>query len=105
MRSAHRAFAHPMDHLLLQIVSVLTRRRPNVTLRNSTNSEVEPEREALSAHCELPQRRLAPLSVTDRIAAFLDGRTHGEDLLHELYDYVLAEPIPQSMRELLKWSY
>jgi len=105
MRSAHRAFAHPMDHLLLQIVSVLTRRRPNVTLRNSTNSEVEPEREALSAHCELPQPRLAPLSVTDRIAAFLDGRTHGDDLLHELYDYVLAEPIPPSMRELLKWSY
>ena len=76
-----------------------------MTLRNSTNSEVEPEREALSAHCELPQPRLAPLSVTDRIAAFLDGRTHGDDLLHELYDYVLAEPIPPSMRELLKWSY
>ena len=105
MRSTHRAFAHPMDHLLLQIVSVLTRRRPNVTLRNSTNSEVEPEREAVPAHCELPRPRVASLSVTDRIAAFLDGRTHGEDLLHELYDYVLAEPIPQSMRELLKWSY
>ena len=39
--------------------------------------------------------------MTDRIAAFLDGRTHGEDLLHELYDYVLEEPIPQRMSEIL----
>jgi len=39
--------------------------------------------------------------MTDRIAAFLDGRTHGEELLHELYDYVLEEPIPQRMRALL----
>lgn len=40
-------------------------------------------------------------SVADRIAAFLDGRTHGEDLLHELYDHVLEEPIPEGMRALL----
>jgi len=40
--------------------------------------------------------------MAGRIAAFLDGKTHGEDLLHELYDYVLEEPIPESMRELLK---
>jgi hypothetical protein len=39
--------------------------------------------------------------MSDRIAAFLDGRTHGEDLLHELYDHVLDEPIPQRMREIL----
>lgn len=40
-------------------------------------------------------------SVKDQIAAFLDGRTHGEDLLHTLYDHVLDEPIPESMRRLL----
>jgi hypothetical protein len=39
--------------------------------------------------------------MTHRIAAFLDGSTHGEDLLHELYDHVLDEPIPQRMREIL----
>ena len=54
------------------------------------------------ADCSLPQPGLARLSVADRIAAFLDGRTHGEELLHELYDYVLEEPIPQRMRALLK---
>ena len=73
-----------------------------MTLCNSMNSEVKPESKAVPAQCGLPQADPAPLSVADRIAAFLDGRTHGEDLLHELYDYVLEEPIPQSMRELLK---
>ena len=73
-----------------------------MTLCNSMTSEIEPERKAVAARCGLPKPDLAPLSVADRIAAFLDGRTHGEDLLHELYDYVLEEPIPQSMRELLK---
>ena len=91
MRYAHGAFAHPMDHLLLQTVSVLTPRRSNVTLCTP-----------VLADCSLPQPGLARFSVADRIAAFLDGRTHGEDLLHELYDYILEEPIPQSMRELLK---
>jgi hypothetical protein len=41
-------------------------------------------------------------SVPARIADFLDGRTNGEDLFHELYDYVLTEPIPEPMRRLLR---
>ena len=102
MRQEHGPFAYLTDHLLLQTVSVLTPRRSNVTLCNSMNSEIKPERKTVPTQCGLPQPALAPLSVADRIAAFLDGRTHGEDLLHELYDYVLEEPIPQSMRELLK---
>jgi hypothetical protein len=40
-------------------------------------------------------------SVPERIAAFLDGKTCGEDLLHELYDHVLQEPIPEAMRAIL----
>ena len=40
--------------------------------------------------------------VGEQLLDFLDGRTHGEDLLHELYDHVLEEPIPQRMRALLK---
>jgi hypothetical protein len=91
MRQEHGPFAYLTDHLLLQTVSVLTPRRFNVTLCNP-----------VPADCSLPQPGLARFSVADRIAAFLDGRTHGEDLLHELYDYILEEPIPQSMRELLK---
>jgi hypothetical protein len=48
-----------------------------------------------------PQSELTGPSVATRIAAFLDGRTCGEDLLHALYDYVLNEPIPQPIRALL----
>ncbi len=39
--------------------------------------------------------------MAERIADFLAGRTHGEELLHELYDYVLEEPVPQRLRALL----
>jgi hypothetical protein len=40
-------------------------------------------------------------SVEDQIAAFLDGRTQGEELLRALYDHVLDEPIPPQMKALL----
>ena len=73
-----------------------------MALCNSMSSETKLERKAVPTHCGLPQPPLVPGSVADRIAAFLDGRTHGEELLHELYDYVLEEPIPQRMRALLK---
>jgi hypothetical protein len=44
-----------------------------------------------------------PMRTVDRgIAAFLDGATNGEELLHALYDHILAEPIPQSMRGILQ---
>jgi hypothetical protein len=67
------------------------------------SSEAKPEFEAVSiaTPCGVPPP-IVSRSVADRIADFLDGRTHGEDLLHELYDYVLEEPIPQRMRALLK---
>jgi hypothetical protein len=39
-------------------------------------------------------------SVEDQILDFLDGRTHGENLLHALYDHILDEPIPDQMRGL-----
>lgn len=44
---------------------------------------------------------LAGPALEARIAAFLDGTTHGEDLLHVLYDHVLDEPVPERMRALL----
>jgi hypothetical protein len=72
-----------------------------VALCNSISSEAKPEHKAVPTLGGLPQRAPAPPSVADRIGAFLDGRTHGEDLLHELYDYVLEEPIPERMRKIL----
>jgi Anti-sigma factor NepR len=41
-------------------------------------------------------------SIAAEIADFLDGLTHGETLLHALYDHILDEPIPERLRELLK---
>jgi hypothetical protein len=72
-----------------------------VALCNIMSSEAKPERKPVPALHGIPQQVPAPLSVADRIAAFLHGRTHGEDLLHELYDHVLEEPIPQRMSEIL----
>jgi hypothetical protein len=66
------------------------------------STKAKPELKAVPARCRLSQPPLEPLAVADRIAAFLDGRTQGGDLLHELYDHILKEPIPRSMRALLK---
>jgi hypothetical protein len=41
-------------------------------------------------------------TVEEQILDFLDGRTHGEDLLHALHDHVLDEPIPERMRALFR---
>ncbi len=49
----------------------------------------------------VPRSALPEVSVPARIAAFLDGRTCGEDLLHALYDHILDEPIPHAMRAML----
>lgn len=54
---------------------------------------------ALSAAAEF--ECLRP-SIEEQIADFLDGRTHGEELLHALYDHVLDEPIPPQMKALLQ---
>jgi len=40
--------------------------------------------------------------VACRIRAFLDGQTHGEDVLGALYGGVADEPIPERLRALLK---
>jgi len=39
-------------------------------------------------------------TVGEQLLDFLDGRTHGEELLHTLYDHVLDEPVPERMRAL-----
>ena len=45
--------------------------------------------------------RLPRSSIGDEIVDFLDGRTHGEALLHALYDHILDEPVPARLREVL----
>jgi hypothetical protein len=51
--------------------------------------------------CSPPRAMPAATGVEGRIAAFLAGKSDGGELLHALYDYVLDEPIPPSMRALL----
>jgi hypothetical protein len=46
------------------------------------------------------RRQLALSFVEEQINDFLDGRTHGESVLHALYDHVLEEPIPARMQAL-----
>jgi hypothetical protein len=52
--------------------------------------------------CNVSKSNFLRNLVEDQIIHFLDGRTHGEELLHALYDYVLDEPIPEQMRSLFK---
>jgi hypothetical protein len=57
---------------------------------------------AIPGFCGSGEAHFTARSMADRIGDFLDGRTNGEDLFHELYDYVLAEPVPERMRALLR---
>lgn len=41
-------------------------------------------------------------SIDRRIRAFLNGESHGEDVLGALYGGVADEPIPERLRALLK---
>lgn len=75
-----------------------------VTLCNATYPIAKLGNYAMPAVRRSDEASSARPSVADRIADFLNGRTHGEDLFHELYDHVLAEPIPHRMRMLLRNS-
>jgi hypothetical protein len=72
-----------------------------IVLREMSNDS-KPIPSALDVRCRYAKADSANHSLKARIAAFLAGSTHGEDLLHALYDHVLDEPIPQSMRAILK---
>lgn len=51
--------------------------------------------------CDIPVMNETD-TFEEQIRNFLDGRTHGEDLLHALHDHVLDEPIPERMRALFR---
>ena len=56
----------------------------------------------LAVRCVPVESHIAMRSVDSRIRAFLAGDTNGEELLHELYDHVLDEPVPERLSALLK---
>lgn len=41
-------------------------------------------------------------SIDRRIRAFLNGESHGEDVLGALYGHVADEPIPEGLRALIR---
>ncbi len=48
-------------------------------------------------------RKPVILSPVDReIRDFLSGKTHGEKLLHAIYDRALDEPVPERLRAVLR---
>ncbi len=57
---------------------------------------------AAKVRCRYANAEMPAKSAKAGIAAFLDGSTNGEELLHALYDHILDEPIPQSMRRILQ---
>ena len=52
--------------------------------------------------CGFPESAFPQDAIADRIKDFFAGRTHGEELLHALYDHVLDEAIPERMRSLFR---
>jgi hypothetical protein len=50
----------------------------------------------------VPEPAPVPDRVEQQILDFLEGRTHGEELLHTLHDHVLDEPIPERMLALFR---
>ena len=48
------------------------------------------------------QPQIQVCSTDSRIRAFLAGDSNGEDVLSEIYDHVLDEPVPERLRAVLK---
>ena len=74
----------------------------NVTKIVTAKPMRKPAMSVALAYEPVPQPIVPVPSVDARIRAFLAGETDGEDVLHEIYDHVLDEPIPEAMRALLK---
>jgi hypothetical protein len=57
---------------------------------------------AAAMKCHPAAPRTATSAVERDIRDFLIGKTHGESLLHALYDHVLDEPVPERLRAALR---
>jgi hypothetical protein len=55
-----------------------------------------------NVRCRFDTSQPSARSLETRVLSFLDGKTNAEELLHALYDHVLDEPLPQSLRTILK---
>ncbi len=56
----------------------------------------------LAVKCSPQPNPAARPSVDAEIREFVAGKSDGENLLHDLYDHVLDEPIPERLLAVLK---
>jgi hypothetical protein len=58
---------------------------------------------ASANHChEIAKPRAATGTIEQRIKDFLDGKTHGEDVLNALYGQAMTEPVPERLLAVLR---
>jgi hypothetical protein len=58
---------------------------------------------ASANHCrQIAKPRPATGTIDRQIRDFLDGKTHGEDVLDALYGAAMKEPVPERLRAVLK---
>jgi hypothetical protein len=100
MHQPHGKFARTsMDTNVLQAVHIL---------QNASRNPVDKPDKAMTLASQITasHNRTAPSSsrnsIDRRIRAFLNGESHGEDVLGALYGHVADEPVPQRLRALLK---
>ena len=74
----------------------------NCDRRDSMEYQGKAASRPMTPLCGIPASRFLADSVENQIIDFLDGRTHGEALLHALYDHVLDEAVPERMRALFR---
>ena len=72
-----------------------------MTRCNMIQFETEPALASIAV-CGVPEPAFVAAAVEQQMIDFLDGRTHGEELLHALHDHVLDEPIPERMLALFR---
>ncbi len=75
---------------------------PKLPARENTNRSRQAMTTVAKVQCRYATAELPARSINAGITAFLDGRTDGGELLHALYDHVLDEPIPHSMRNMIQ---
>lgn len=61
-----------------------------------------PDMQITTASAAIPAFGRSASSIDRRIRAFLNGESHGEDVLGALYGHVAHEPVPERLRTLLQ---
>jgi hypothetical protein len=101
MRQMHGKFARTsMDTNVLQAVHIST--VASCETLDKPDKAMMTEIQTAAALHPAPVFSRSAGSIDRRIRAFLNGESHGEDVLGALYGQVAAEPVPERIRALLR---